>query len=688
MHQSKKLMSGFGALALALITPCFVRAEKLDLDRITPVPANEPIPVMDFFRSDLMSQAALNLPGTQIAALVPGTGDHTNLIIFDLKTKQKSVIPGGRGDSDVNMVRWVDANSYIYGIDYHEMGATVLNAGKVGRMDDAYPLIQDVTASIFAFPPNDRTHPLATLASHSPITGNYSEVVTLDTTVASGKQLDWSGNGSLVDQKQIDAAMEANVLHIVGRHPILETNNGFDLENWADRDGKLAYEMTSTNGVLTLYRLNGDKWVACPEDFDQMDMVDSGNNPGEILVLGPRHEGRPRALEILNAADGTSKGPLVQDPAYDFDGWLYRDPASNSILGAVYDSAIPKVVWFDKGLAGLQKQLEQLPNLKGQIVRIVSNSADGSGILIASYSDTHPTTYYFADLKAKTFSRIQDSRPWLDPKRMQPMGMIKYRTRDGHKLDAYVTMPRGASKRNPAPLVVLPPSFLSTYSLSRSNWGFSNEAQFFASRGYAVLQPNVRASTGYTGMFPLADGWDFRKVYEDVADATKAMIASGLVDRNRVAIMGTSAGGYISMAAAAYEPSLYRCAIAVSPIALDWAKYIKEEKYNQYSDATYTRLVYKLGDPKADPAKFDHLSPLSHAGQIQAAVLICNGEFDPTFVTNESKELVSTVKSHNIPAETISFVNEAGGVRHIENKVELYSKIESFLAENMGGPSK
>jgi dipeptidyl aminopeptidase/acylaminoacyl peptidase len=424
--------------------------------------------------------------------------------------------------------------------------------------------------------------------------------------------------------------------------------------------------------------------VTCPEDFDQMDMIGAGDNPGEILVLGPRHEGRPRALEILNAADGTSKGALVQDPAYDFDGWLYRDPVSNSILGAVYDSAIPKVVWFDKGFAGLQKQLEQLPNLKGQIVRIISNSADGSGILIQAYSDTHPSTYYFADLKAKTFSPIQDSRPWLDPKRMLPMGMIKYRTRDGHRLDAYVTMPAGASKRNPAPLVVLPPGYYST----RNSWGFSNEAQFFASRGYAVLQPNVRGSAGYTGMFPLADEWDFRKMYEDVADATKAMIASGLVDRNRVAIMGTNFGGYLSMAAAAYEPSLYRCAIAVSPMALDWAKYIKEEKYNQYSDSTYTRLVYKLGDPKADPAKFDWLSPLSHAGQIQAAVLICNGEFDHTFVTNESKDLASTVRSHNIPAETISFLNEGGGVRHIENKVELYSKIESFLAQNMGGSSK
>jgi dienelactone hydrolase len=683
MKQSRKLLSGCGALALALIFPCVTRAEKLDLDRLTPVPASQPIPVLDFFRSDIFSRPALNLTGSHIAALMAGNNDHINLLVYDIKAK-KSELTGGRGDSDVNQILWINADSYIFGINYQKMGAYVLSVGKIGRINDGYPLIQDVGCSVFARPPEDRTHPLAMLSPHSPISGNYSEVVTLDTTVTSGKLLDLSGEGSLLDQAQIDSAMEANVHHIVGRHPILETPNGFDITNLADREGKQLYEMTSTNGVLTLNRLEGDKWLKCPEDFDQMDLLGTGDNPGDLLVLGPRHAGQTRALEVLNAADGTSRGVLLQDPAYDFDGWLYRDPVSDKILGAVYETAIPKVIWFDQGFAELQKRLEQLPNFKGQIVRVVGNSADASGILIQTYSDTHPSKYFFADLKAKTFIPIADSRPWIDPARMRPMGMIKYKTRDGHKLDAYVTMPAGASKQNPAPLMVLPPGYYST----RCSWGFNSEVQFFASRGYAVLLPNTRGSDGFTGMFPVEDEWDFRKMYEDVADATKAMVATGLVDRNRVAIMGTSFGGYIALSDAAYEPSLYRCAVAVSPMALDWAKYIKEEKYNQYSNSTYTRLVYKLGDPKADPAKFDGLSPLSHAGQIQAAVFICNGENDSTFVTNEAKELVSTVKSHSGHAETISFLNEGGGVHHIENKVELYSRIEAFLAENMGGAGR
>jgi dipeptidyl aminopeptidase/acylaminoacyl peptidase len=173
-------------------------------------------------------------------------------------------------------------------------------------------------------------------------------------------------------------------------------------------------------------------------------------------------------------------------------------------------------------------------------------------------------------------------------------------------------------------------------------------------------------------------------MYEDVADATKTFIASGLVDRNRVGIVGTSFGGYLALSAAAYEPSLYRCAVAISPTTLDWGKYIKEDKYFQFSGPQYSRLVYKLGDPKADPAKFDAIAPLRHADQIQAAVFISSGEYDSTFVTNESKELVSIVKRKQGTSDTIYFLNESGGVRHLANKVELYSKIDAFLAQNLG----
>ena len=680
MNYCRKLIPGLSALALTLILPYLAKAEKLDLDRITPVPPNQTIPVMDFFRSELLRSPTVNLAGTQVAALVAAGEDHTSLMVFDLKT-QKMESHESRGDSDITFVQWLTDDLLVFMINYQKGGNYVFCAGHPGALDQSYPLLQNVTGAFIVSPPNDRTRLLARLGPNTSNTGKYGEVVTLDAKINRGSLLDLSGDGALMGGQQLADVTEANMHHIVGTHPILETPNGFDLFYNADKEGKLAFGVSSTLGVLALHRLDGDKWVKCPEDLDEMTVVDTGNNPGEIVVVGARREGKPRALEVLNAADGTLSGTLLDDPGYDFNGWLYRDPVSRTILGAVYDSAVPKVVWFDEGMKKLQNSLEKLPVFQGQVVRIVGNNADRSGILIQAFSDTHPSGYYWADLKAKTFGPIKNSRPWIDPGRMQPEGMIKFKTRDGHKLDAYVTLPAGTSKKNPAPLVVLPHSW---YQADRTTWGFNAEVQFFVSRGYAVLQPNYRGSAGYTGLFSIADEWDFRKMYEDVADATKAIIASGIVDKNRVAIVGTSFGGFLALSGAAYEPGIYQCAVAISPIALDLAKYIEENKYNQFSDPTYSRLVYKLGDPKTDTAKYEALSPLRHAEQIQAAVLICNGQYDPTFVTNESKELVSIVKRNHPTSDTIYFLNEAGGVRHLSNKVELYTRIENFLAQNLG----
>jgi dipeptidyl aminopeptidase/acylaminoacyl peptidase len=682
MNHSRKLFPWFGALALALVVPCLARAEKLDLNRTEPVPANQPIPVMDFFRPELLRSPTVNLAGTHVAALVAGDEDHTSLMVYDLKT-QKMEGRGARGDSDITFVQWLTDDLLVFMINYKKESNYVFCAGHPGSLSQAYPLLQNINGNLIVVPPGDRAHPLSRIGPHSDVTGQYGEVVTLDAKVNYGALMDLSGDGTLVSGKGIDDAAEGNVRHIVARHPVLETPQGWDTQYWADKDGKLAFAESSTGGVLTLHRLDGEKWVNCPEDPDQIEIIDSGDNPGEILVVGQRREGKPRALEILNAADGTSKGTLIEDPAYDFDGWVYRSPSTRAILGVIYDGAVPKVAWFDEGFRNLQNMFNKLDVFKGQTARIIGNSADGRGVLLLAYSDTHPATYYWADLKAKTFGPIKSSRPWIDPARMQPMGMIKYKTRDGHKLDAYVTMPAGATKQNPPPLVVLPPGS----QWGRSRWGYDSEAQYFASRGYAVLQPNHRGSSGYRGMFPIEDEWDFKKMYQDVADATAAFVGTRLVDPNRVAIVGTNFGGFLALAAAAYEPSRYQCAVAVSPDAVDWGKYIKEDKYFEFSSPYYSRLVRKLGDPKLDPQKFDALSPLGHADQIRAAVLVCNGQYDPTFVTNETKELVSIVKRNRPTSDTIYFLNESGGVRHLANKVELYSRIDTFLSQNLGRSS-
>jgi dienelactone hydrolase/TusA-related sulfurtransferase len=649
-------------------------AAKQDLSRTTPIAATEQVPIVDFFRSPVLGEPKLNLAGTHIAAILNTAEDHSELIVYGLKNQTLERI-GAQGNDDIATVDWLDSKRLIYGIGMKKLGTTGQIAAEVGALQNAYPLIQFVGSYVITVSPNDRLHPVVHLVAHTQNTGQYGEVVVLGTDVHTGKILQVSG--PTLSTLAVDVMTENNTKHIVRRYPILKTDEGGDYRYLTDREGKLTFGFKAQDGALSLHRLVGEEWQQCPEDLEEIIVVDSGDNPGEIVVVGERKEGKPRPLEVMDAASGKVLDVLLEDPAYDFNGYLYHDPVTHAILGAIGNKIGPYSVWFNEAYRNLQKAVDKL--FPGQVVRILSTNETGTVALISTFSDRQPAIYSWVDLNKHQAGTFRNSQPWIDPQRMQPMATMKFKTRDGKLFDAYVTLPKGATKQNPPPLVVLPHDGLGY----RSTWGYDPEVQFLASRGYAVLQPNYRGSAGCTWMYPTADEWAFRKMHEDVTDATKALVASGLVDRNRVAIMGTSFGGYLALCGVAFEPSLYRCAVAVSA-HYDWAKLIKDQQYNKFSNPFYSRMLLKLGDPDKDAAKFDAMSPLRHAGDIRVPVLASYGEYDQTVEINMAKDLVSTVRGKGLAADSIRFADEANGVHYLDHKVELYQRIEAFLATNLG----
>ena len=637
-------------------------ATNADLSRETPVPATEQVPIVDFFRPPILREPQLNLAGTHIAAILSAADDHSQLIVYDLKAQAFERI-GANVGRDITTVTWLDSKHLIFNITRDKYSELGLFAVDLGALNDYYPLIL-FYGRLIGVPPGDRLHPVVHLFPHTPITGRYGEVVILSTNIASG-----------------DSPNEVSTRHIVSRYPPLKMDASGDFRYLTDVDGRLAFGFGDQEGVLSLHRLVGDTWQRCPEDLEEIRVIGSGNDPGEIVVLGKRADGRPRPLEVMDATSGKVLNILWQDPAYDFDGWLYRDSKSNRILGAIGNKSAPYSVWFDEGMRTLQEKLDTM--FPGQIVRILGTDEAGKMVLFSSFSDRQPPIYSWANLEARTAGMFRNSRPWIDSQRMQPMGVRKFRTRDGKEFDAFLTLPKGATLENPPPLVVLPHDRPDYGSSGRSTWGYDAEVQFLASRGYAVLQPNYRGSTGSTWMYPKEDEWAFRKMHEDVTDAANDLIASGLVDRNRVAIMGTGFGGYLALCGVAFEPSLYRCAVAISA-HYDWGKLIEEAAYSKYETRRYLRLLVKLGDPKNDPEKFDAISPLKHATDIRVPVLVSYGEYDSSAEISMAKDLLSTVQKRGIAAESISFRDERSGAHYLKHKVELYQRIEAYLAENLG----
>jgi dipeptidyl aminopeptidase/acylaminoacyl peptidase len=212
---------------------------------------------------------------------------------------------------------------------------------------------------------------------------------------------------------------------------------------------------------------------------------------------------------------------------------------------------------------------------------------------------------------------------------------------------------------------------------------FNPEVQFLASRGYAVLQPNYRGSTGYSPEISHDREFDFRRMSDDVTDATRAILSMGMVDPGRVAIMGGSFGGYLAVAGVAFESGLYRCAVTVCGV-FDW-----ERQINSKSDVArpgeYEELTDRLGKPGPGNELLRQISPIDFASQIRVPVLIAHGTEDTVVDVAQSRRLASALKRGGVPHETFFRPLEGHGFFSYRDRVDFYHRVEAFLAENLGG---
>ena len=647
-----------------------ISGRNIDLNRIDPVPANEPIPIQDFFRPRVLQEPSLNLAGTHIAAIITAGVDRHELLVYELKTQKIERI-SGIGDMDVYRFTWLGDSRVLFSLSGRKLYGLGLFAGDVGNVSNSYPVLQYYGSRLVSVPYKNPQFPLIWNASDME-TGRDRGVASINTNIKTGRFV----NLLRADARRDDAldARDMNERVFVNQYPL--PDKGIVYGYAGDKEGELAYAFTSDNGTLNLLRLAGDRWEKCPIDLEQVGVLGPGNVPGQIAVIGAWADSKPRPLQLVNATTGAVDEVLLQDAGYDFNGWLYRDPVSHLIVGAVLERNGPKVIWFDEGYAKLQSLLDGF--FPKMVVRILGSDRTGKIFLVSVRSDRQPVIYNWVNLDNRQVGLIKKSAPWIDPERMQPMNIVKFKIRDGRKLDAYVTMPKGATKANPPPLVVLPHGG----PWVRDEWQFDGEVQFLASRGYAVMQPNYRGSTGYDWMFPYEDRWAFRKMSDDVTDATKAMIASGLIDPKRIAIMGGSFGGYLAVSGVEHEPGLYRCAVTIAGV-FDWAAHVRERKYDRFDDPDYDRLIKKLGDPSKEPEKFAAISILSGASHIAVPVFVSHGKDDPIVEIAQSRHLISELEKGHVPHESLLVSEEGHGMGHLDNEVELYTRIEAFLAKNL-----
>ena len=325
--------------------------------------------------------------------------------------------------------------------------------------------------------------------------------------------------------------------------------------------------------------------------------------------------------------------------------------------------------------------------VKGQWKVVSRNDADTLWVVFAD-EVTKPIAYYLYDRKARKLAPLFVTRPDLDGKPLSPMFGVEIKARDGLTLPSMLTLPVGASAdggmRPAKPL----PMVLNVHGgpWAQDVFGYHSEAQWMANRGYAVLQVNYRGSTGFGKAFVEAATHEFAgKMHEDLVDAVKWAIDSGITTADKVAIYGGSYGGYATLVGLTFTPTTFACGVdIVGPSSLVSLIESFPEYWKPFMESSWYRRV---GNP-AKPAEREHLlsrSPITRMESVQRPLLIAQGANDPRVTQKESDQMVAALAAKKIPVTYVLYADEGHGFARPENGISFYGITENFLGKCLGG---
>ena len=350
------------------------------------------------------------------------------------------------------------------------------------------------------------------------------------------------------------------------------------------------------------------------------------------------------------------------------------DDDSSEIKSVVTDGLKRHTYWFHPRYARLQASIDaSLPDNINVLYPNPSNE-----ILVYSYSDVDPGRWYLLDSAHMKMKEVARRRPAIDPDRMQPMRTLHYPSFDGVAIPAYLTLPGKPGK--PAPLVVL----IHGGPQSRDRWGFDDDVQILAGHGYAVFQPQFRGSTGFGKKFEESGygQWGLA-MQDDITAGVKYLIDQKIADPQRICIVGGSYGGYAALWGLAKTPDLYKCGVSVAGVS------DLQRMESDGSDITHNAVARELvrqerGDPKDMAAIFDSVSPLKHADQIKAPLLIVHGTLDRRVPISHGKKMRDAMQDLHKDVQWIEFPYEGHGVNLPEDEAVYYDALFKLLARTIG----
>jgi dienelactone hydrolase len=617
------------------------------------------VDVATYFNAPDIREVHMSPSGKYLGALAPSKGGRIGLAIMSFEKRDPKVIAVVDG-YDIASFSWVNDDRLVYSVFDAQAGLGEQNGGGLFAVD------RD----------GDSTRMLAPTAKMQQDAGAFvGHYMSLLETLHDG-----SDDILVLANETSDYPDVYRMNSATGKKTLQSLGKPGDVIGWvADADGKLRGAVTEEDhglAVGTWWRPAGsEQWEAIGRykrgDARTLPLAFDGD--GSMIVAS--NVGRDTyALYRWDAARKAPGEQLAAYPRADFDDgddFVY-DPRKKKIVGFRFDVERAGAVWFDDDWARVQAAVDKvLPNTVNLLSRGAANV-----YLVTAFSDTDPSTWYLLDADKGTLELLGKQRKAIDPTRMPTRKAVRYAARDGLEIPAFLTLPPGRDAKN-LPLVMLVHG--GPY-MRGTHWNWNPEAAYLAALGYAVLEPEFRGSEGWGKK--LSEGgmkqWG-HAMQDDLNDGMDYLVKQGTVDPKRACIMGASYGGYAVLEGLARDPDRWRCGIdyvGVSDINLlfsvswsdsansDWIKYDAKDV---------------IGDPDKDAAMLKAVSPLEHAANIKAPVLMAYGGSDRRVPVIHGEKMRDALVKNGTPVEWVVYQEEAHGFLLEKNRYDFYNRVAAFL---------
>jgi len=425
--------------------------------------------------------------------------------------------------------------------------------------------------------------------------------------------------------------------------------------------------------VLLFDRARGETRVLVADAGEVANSAATFSADGAWLYYATDRDGEFRQLRRIALADGRDEPVLAPD--WDVMG-AARSRGGRYLAVTINQDSTTVTRLLDAATHAAVA----LPEMPARNLADLRFSADDTRMAFYLSDSRMPGDLYVVELPEGTPRALTRAlNPAIDPAHLVDGEVVRFTSYDGLEIPGVLYRPHGAAPGQRVPMLVRVHGGPGGQALI----GYSGQNQYLLNGGYAIFDINNRGSSGYGKTFFAADDRCHGECdLGDVVAAKEFLVSLGWVDPERVGIIGGSYGGYMVLAALAFEPEVFDVGVNIFGVS-NWIRTL--ESIPAWWEAQRVALYNEMGDPATDRERLVRISPLFHADQIQRPLLVLQGANDPRVLQVESDEIVAAVRANDVPVEYVLFPDEGHGFRRRENEIEAYQRIRAFLDEHLGG---